>query len=137
MDDLVKRLAELGKFVEAVADLSDGDVLTINEAHGRVIALTEDLAARDKAHECDAQIAADLIAGEQAKRYEVEAERDKLIAALVEIHDKAMDVTRKYHAVAGNRGPRMAYASALHEIATFAQATQETSNATQGEKQNG
>jgi hypothetical protein len=134
-DDLVKRLrdnqvATKGVAIDA-AMIEDAKAASILEkraslfghAADRIEALERDLAARDKAHECDAQIAADLIAGEQAKRYEVEAERDKLIAALKDAQEYA-------------EGLELQLAEANKAFATLAQATQETSNATQ-EKQNG
>jgi hypothetical protein len=107
-----------------------------------VIALTEDLAARDKAHECDAQIAADLIAGEQAKRYEVEAERDKLRAALQTIAEISSEIPPKGASKEGWLDHQMlrvclCVTANLDRIAALAQATQETGNATQEEKQNG
>jgi hypothetical protein len=110
-------------------DADNGELPNYADLARSVIALTEDLAARDKAHECDAQIAADLIAGEQAKRYEVEAERDKLRAALVEIGEIAF-LGRTDDAYSEGDALR-----AIHDrIAALAQATQETSNAMQEEK---
>jgi hypothetical protein len=148
------------------------------EAADRIESLERDLAARDKAHECDAQIAADLIAGEQAKRYEVEAERDKLKAALVEAETDAakwraliscghlrmmgwagfdkdgkpakeslhfgmeawshphinLDADTK-NICAAQREQALTVLNNF--VAALAQATQETSNATQEEKKNG
>lgn len=53
----------------------------------------------------------------------LERERDEGQKTLAEIHARASDVCKKYHAVSGNHGPRMAYALALHDIATLAHPT--------------
>ena len=98
-DDLVERLRGLGFLKQSAVD----------EAADRIEALTHDLAERDKAHECDAQIAADMISDliERASTAEqaLEQARKALVSirVIAALSGKTMVVGGSYEALLAER----------------------------------